>query len=69
MALAAASTADELTETATELGDSELADSARVVAAQALLLAGDVGGRQHPPAQPRAGLDRLALRRARRGRS
>ncbi len=40
-ALAAAATADELTETATELGDPELADSARVVAAQALLLAGD----------------------------
>ena len=44
VALAAAATADELTETATELGDSELADSARVVAAQALLLAGDVAG-------------------------
>src|SRR6476660_4808022 len=41
VALAAAATADELTETATELGDSELADSARVVAAQALLIAGD----------------------------
>ncbi|GAA2747104.1 CHAT domain-containing protein [Terrabacter aerolatus] len=41
VALAAAATADELTETATELGDPELADSARVVAAQALLLAGD----------------------------
>src|SRR6478609_7729848 len=40
-ARAAAATADELTETATELGDPELADSARVVAAQALLLAGD----------------------------
>ncbi|MGO4601904.1 CHAT domain-containing protein [Terrabacter sp. 2YAF2] len=40
-ALAAAATADELTETAAELGDPELADSARVVAAQALLLAGD----------------------------
>ena len=44
VALAAAATADELTDTATELGDSELADSARVVAAQALLLAGDPGG-------------------------
>ena len=44
VALAAAATADELTETATELGDSELADSARVVAAQALLLAGDAAG-------------------------
>jgi hypothetical protein len=44
VALAAALTADELTETATELGDSELADSARVVAAQALLLAGDPAG-------------------------
>ncbi|KRF45835.1 hypothetical protein ASH01_08575 [Terrabacter sp. Soil811] len=44
VALAAAATADELAETATELGDSELADSARVVAAQALLLAGDPAG-------------------------
>jgi tetratricopeptide (TPR) repeat protein len=44
VALAAAATADELTETATELGDPELADSARVVAAQALLLAGDAAG-------------------------
>ena len=44
VAAGAAVTADELTETATELGDSELADGARVVAAQALLLAGDVDG-------------------------
>ncbi|WP_330475784.1 CHAT domain-containing protein [Terrabacter sp. C0L_2] len=44
VALAAAATADELTEIATELGDPELADSARVVAAQALLLAGDAAG-------------------------
>jgi len=44
VALAAAATADDLAETATELGDSELADSARVVAAQALLLAGDPAG-------------------------
>ncbi|KJK10142.1 hypothetical protein UB45_20670 [Terrabacter sp. 28] len=43
---AAAGTADRLVETATELGDSELADSARVVAAQALLLAGEVEGAQ-----------------------
>ena len=39
---AAAATADELTMTATDLGDPELADSARVVAAEALLLHGDV---------------------------
>jgi tetratricopeptide (TPR) repeat protein len=39
---AAAHTADELTETATSLGDAELADSARVVAAKALLLCRDV---------------------------
>ncbi|MBW8730372.1 MAG: CHAT domain-containing protein [Terrabacter sp.] len=44
LAAAAAATADELSETATELGDSELADSARVVAAQALLLTGDPAG-------------------------
>lgn len=43
-ALAAAGTADELVETATGLGDAELADNARVVAAQALLLAGDPAG-------------------------
>jgi len=43
-ALAAAATADRLTDTATELGDAELADNARVVAAQALLLAGDPAG-------------------------
>ncbi len=42
LALAAAATADDLVETATQLGDAELADAARVVAAQALLLAGDV---------------------------
>ncbi|MCU1537508.1 MAG: hypothetical protein JWP82_1859 [Humibacillus sp.] len=41
---AAATTADEVTDTATALGDAELADSARVLAAQALLLAGDVAG-------------------------
>ena len=40
-ARAAAALADELVEVAGELGDSELADGARVVAAQALLLAGD----------------------------
>src|SRR6476620_9893248 len=44
LALAAAATADELVETATGLGDAELADNARVVAAQALLLAGDPAG-------------------------
>ncbi|MGO4596984.1 CHAT domain-containing protein [Terrabacter sp. 2RAF25] len=46
VARAAAGTADRLSEAATELGDSELADSARVVAAQALVLAGDVEGAQ-----------------------
>ncbi|GAB3888414.1 CHAT domain-containing protein [Terrabacter terrigena] len=46
VARGAAATADRLAETATELGDSELADSARVVAAQALLLAGEVEGAQ-----------------------
>ncbi|MEW1951841.1 CHAT domain-containing protein [Terrabacter sp. NPDC080008] len=45
-ALAAAATADELTQTATGLGDAELADNARVVAAQALLLAGDPAAAQ-----------------------
>ncbi|GAA5036285.1 CHAT domain-containing protein [Terrabacter aeriphilus] len=40
-AATAAATADALVESATELGDPELADAARVVAAQALLLAGD----------------------------
>ncbi|HET9631246.1 MAG TPA: CHAT domain-containing protein [Terrabacter sp.] len=44
LALAAAATADELVETATMLGDAELADNARVVAAQALLLAADPAG-------------------------
>lgn len=43
-AVAAAATADALTETARELGDPELADNARLVAAQALLLAGDPAG-------------------------
>src|SRR6478609_3253464 len=63
VALAAAATADELTETATELGDPELADSARVVAAQALLLAGDAAG-----ANTRLlSLDRVPVRRAGRG--
>ncbi|MEO7753147.1 MAG: CHAT domain-containing protein [Terracoccus sp.] len=42
LALRAAATADDLVETATRLGDPELADAARVVAAQGLLLAGDV---------------------------
>lgn len=46
VARSAAVTADRLAETATELGDSELADSARVVAAQALVRAGDVEGAQ-----------------------
>ena len=41
VARAAAALADQLVEVAGELGDSELADGARVVAAQALLLAGD----------------------------
>ena len=67
-ARAAAALADELVEVAGELGDSELADGARVVAAQALLLAGDAAGREHPTAQPRAGLIGLALRRAGRRR-
>ncbi|WP_374967694.1 CHAT domain-containing protein [Terrabacter sp. BE26] len=44
VALAAAATADRLTDAATQLGDAELADNARVVAAQALLLAGDPAG-------------------------
>ncbi len=44
LALRAAATADDLVETATQLGDPELADAARVVAAQGLLLAGDVDG-------------------------
>ncbi|MFM6850205.1 MAG: CHAT domain-containing protein [Terrabacter sp.] len=46
VARAATDTADRLAEAASELGDSELADSARVVAAQALLLAGEVEGAQ-----------------------
>ncbi|WP_404390619.1 CHAT domain-containing protein [Humibacillus xanthopallidus] len=41
VARAAAALADQLVEVAGELGDSELSDGARVVAAQALLLAGD----------------------------
>ncbi|GAA2155662.1 CHAT domain-containing protein [Humibacillus xanthopallidus] len=41
VAQAAAALADQLVDVAGELGDSELADGARVVAAQALLLAGD----------------------------
>ena len=41
VARAAAALADQLVDVAGELGDSELADGARVVAAQALLLAGD----------------------------
>jgi tetratricopeptide (TPR) repeat protein len=41
VARAAAALADQLVEVAGELGDSELADGARVVAARALLLAGD----------------------------
>ncbi len=67
-ARAAAALADQLVDVAGELGDSELADGARVVAAQALLLAGDAARREHPTAQSRAGLIRLALRRARRRR-
>ncbi len=42
VSLRAAATADDLVETATQLGDTELADAARVVAAQGLLLGGDV---------------------------
>lgn len=43
-ALRAADRADALVETATEHGDAELADAARVVAGEALLLGGDIDG-------------------------
>ncbi len=62
VARAAAALADQLVDVAGELGDSELADGARVVAAQALLLAGDAAGCEHPSAESRAGLARLAVR-------